>query len=236
MKRFWKEVTVAPVDGGPLEDGWRVLLDGRGVKTPGGRVQVVPSRALAEALAAEWAAQGEDIDPAGFVLRDMTDYALDVVAGDPAPVVKAVLAYGETDTLCYRGEPDEPLTRRQELEWEPLLATTEARHGVEFVRVAGIMHRPQPATTLAVLGGVIGRLDAFRLAAAQNLASLAASLVVALAALEPDADLAHLWNAASLEEDWQAELWGRDAEAEARRERRRQAFMAAAEYARAALG
>lgn len=226
MKRFWKDVAI-----GQVEDGWRVLLDGRGVKTPGGRPQVVPTEALAEALAAEWAAQEGEIDPSGFVLRDMADYALDVVAADEAAVVAAVLKYGETDTLCYRGEPGEALTRRQESEWEPLLAAAERRLGVRFVRVAGIMHRPQPAETLAVLGGVLERMGPLRLAAVQNLASLAASLVVALAALEPGADLAHLWNAASLEEDWQAEMWGRDAEAEARRERRRLAFLAAAEFA-----
>lgn len=229
MKRFWKEVSTGAVEGG----GWRVLLDGRGVKTPGGRAQVVPGEALAQALAAEWAVQGEEIDPAGFVLRDMADYALDVVAADEAAVVAAVLKYGETDTLCYRGEPGEALTRRQESEWEPLLLAAEARHRVRFVRVAGIMHRPQPAETLSVLGDVLAGLGPLRLAAVQNLASLAASLVVALAALEPEADLAHLWNAASLEEDWQAEMWGRDAEAEARRERRRLAFLAAAEMARA---
>jgi len=226
MKRFWKDVSIGPVEG-----GWRVLLDGRGVKTPGGRAQVVPGAALAEALAAEWAAQGEEIDPAGFMFRDMADYALDVVAGDPGPVVAAVLKYGETDTLCYRGEPGEALTRRQESEWEPLLAAEEARLGVAFHRVSGIMHRPQPAETLVVLEGVLAGLGPLRLAAVHNLASLAASLVVALAALEPGADWAHLWNVASLEEDWQAELWGRDAEAEARRERRRVAFLAAAEFA-----
>jgi len=227
MKRFWKDVSIGAVEGG----GWQVLLDGRGVKTPGGRVQAVPGEALAAALAAEWAAQGEEIDPAGFVLRDMADYALDVVAADEAAVVAAVLKYGETDTLCYRGEPGEALTRRQEEEWEPLLTAAEARHGVAFVRVSGIMHRPQPADTLAVLGGVLAGLGPLRLAAVHNLASLAASLVVALAALAPGADLAHLWNAASLEEDWQAEMWGRDAEAEARRERRARAFIAAAQFA-----
>lgn len=230
MKRFWKDVSV-----GQAEDGWRVLLDGRGVKTPRGRAQVVPTAALAEVLAAEWAAQGEEIEPSRFVLRDMADYALDVVAADEAAVVAAVLRYGETDTLCYRGEPDEALTRRQESEWEPLLAAAEERFGVRFVRVAGIMHRPQPAATLTVLGQVLEGLGPLRLAAVQNLASLAASLVVALAALEPGAepeeDWAHLWNAASLEEDWQAEMWGREAEAEARRERRRLAFLAAAEFA-----
>jgi chaperone required for assembly of F1-ATPase len=229
MKRFWKDVSIGPVEG-----GWRVLLDGRGVKTPGGRAQVVPSEALAQALAEEWAAQGDEIDPAGFMFRDMADYALDVVAGEPAPVLAAVLKYGETDTLCYRGEPGEALTRRQESEWEPLLAAAEMRFGVGFVRVAGVMHRPQPAETLAVLEGVVAGLGPLRLAAVQNLASLAASLVVALAALEPGADLGHLWNAASLEEDWQAEMWGRDAEAEARRERRGQAFLAAAGFAAAA--
>ncbi|MDE2403746.1 MAG: molecular chaperone [Sphingomonadales bacterium] len=231
MKRFWKQAGVA---GGA--EGWQVTLDGRAVKTQGGRPQVVPTAALAAALAAEWDGQPEEIDPARFVLRDLADYALDVIAADPAPVANTLLGYAETDTLCYRGDPGEALTRRQEADWEPLLAAAEARHGVRFVRVAGIIHRPQPPETRARLGEVLAALDPFTLAALQTLTSLAASLVIGLAALEPEADLPHLWNAANLEEDWQAELWGKDAEAEARRERRRATFLAAAGFARLARG
>ncbi|HMO69379.1 MAG TPA: ATP12 family protein [Novosphingobium sp.] len=229
MKRFWREVSVSAVEG-----GWQVMLDGRGVKTPARRAQVVPSRALAERLAGEWAAQGEEIDPAGFVLRDMTDYAIDMVAPDPAIAHSAILPYGETDTLCYRAEPGEALARRQEAAWEPLLKAAEARLDVRFERVSGIIHQAQPAATRARLKAAVTALDPFALAALQTLTSLAASLVIGLAALEPDADGVALWDAANLEEDFQAELWGRDAEAEARRARRLPHFTRAMDFVRAA--
>lgn len=231
MKRFWREVSVSAAD-----DGWQVMLDGRGVKTQGKRAQVVPSRALAERLAGEWAAQGEEIDPAGFVLRDLTDYALDMVATDRTIAHAAILPYGETDTLCYRAEPGEALARRQEALWEPLLKAAEARYDVRFERVSGIIHRPQPAETQARLAAVVKALDPFALAALQTLTSLAASLVIGLAALEADADADALWTAANLEEDFQAELWGHDAEAEARRTKRLADFTRAMAFAQAARG
>jgi len=225
MKRFYKEVSVGERDG-----RWHVLLDGRAVKTVGGRAQALPTEALAEQLAAEWAAQGEEIDPALFLYRDMADYALDVVAPDPAQAVRELLPYGETDTLCYRAEPGDALRREQDLVWEPLLAAAEARHGLAFARIGGIMHQAQPAETLARLEELLGGLDAFALAALRNLAGLAASLVIGLSALD-GVPAEELWTAANLEEDWQAERWGHDAEAEARREARRKVFVAAARFA-----
>jgi chaperone required for assembly of F1-ATPase len=226
MKRFYREATCGETAG-----GWQVLLDGRGVKTVGGLPQLVPTQALAKALVAEWAEQGEQIDSKSLVLRDMADYALDVVAPDPAATIAALLPYGETDTLCYRAEPEEPLHARQVEVWEPLLRAAEARWDVHFERVSGVLHRPQPAPTLARMHAALAALDPFALAALRNTASLAASLVIGLAALEPDADIAALWNAAELEEHWQAGLWGEDAEAAHRRERRLDAFTAASRFA-----
>ncbi len=226
MKRFWRDVSVE-ADG----DGWRVALDGRPIRTQQGAAQVVPTRALAEALAAEWRAQGETIDPAGFVLRDLADYAIDVVQPNRAEAIARILAYAESDTLCYRAEPDEPLGIRQRAEWEPLLRAAEARHGVRFERVAGIIFRKQPVPTLAALRAVLETHDAFAVAALNTLASLAASLVVALAALDPDADAETLWAAANLEEDWQAELWGLDDQAQALRARRLAEFTRAMAFA-----
>jgi len=226
MKRFYKQVTVEAAEG-----GFGVRLDGRAIKTVGGRPQVVPTFALAEAMAGEWAAQGEEIDPALFLYRDMADYAIDVVAGAPAQVIAEILPYAETDTLCYRAEPDEAFAARQRLMWEPLLTAAEARLGVQFLRVTGIIHKAQPVETLAALRDELEALDVFQLAALRNTTSLAASLVIGLAALQPCADLDALWDGANLEEDWQAELWGKDAEAMERREKRSAAFAAAARFA-----
>lgn len=229
MKRFYKAVAVAPEGS-----GWRVTLDGRPVRSVGGRAQIAPTRTLAEALAAEWAAQGEEIDPAAFVLRDMADHALDVVGPDRAAAIATLLRYAETDTLCYRAEEGEALLERQREVWEPLLTAAEARWDVHFERIGGVIHRPQPAATLARLQAVLEAEDDFALAALTTLTTLAASLVIGLAALSGGADTDTLWNAANLEEDWQAELWGKDHEAEARRARRLGAFGAAMRFARLA--
>lgn len=231
MKRFYKAVTVA-VEG----SGFRVMLDGRGLRTVGGAPQIVPAAPLAEAMAAEWSGQDEEIDPARFVFRDLADYAIDVVTPGKAAVVDELIPYAETDTLCYRAEPDEALGIRQRAVWDPLLTAAEARWDIRFVRVAGIMHRPQPEETLARLREDLATRDGFTLAAVKNTASLAASLVLGLMAVEPGADVDALWDAANLEEDWQAELWGKDAEAQDRRARRHAAFAAAARFAALARG
>ncbi|MEY4472853.1 MAG: hypothetical protein RL671_1157, partial [Pseudomonadota bacterium] len=139
--------------------------------------------------------------------------------------------YAETDTLCYRADPGEALHRRQLERWEPLLAAAETRDGVRFTRISGIIHQSQPPETLERLGDRLERLDPFTLAALNTLTSLACSLVIGLAALEPGGDAGALWIAAELEEEWQAEQWGRDAEAEERRARRAKAFADAAQFA-----
>lgn len=229
MKRFWREVTLAEVAG-----GWQVLLDGRAVRTQGGTAQIVPGHPLAEALAAEWIAQGDVIDPQSFPMRDLVDLALDHVAPDPEAQAAKLMRYAETDTLLYRADPDEPLHRRQLEQWEPLVRTVEVRHAVTFERVSGIIHRPQPAATLAILHGVLRQQDAWRLAAVATLAPLAASLIVALNALDEGASAERLFAAANLEEDWQAEQWGSDAEAAQVRAAREAAFAAAMRLARLA--
>ena len=226
MKRFWREVTLEPEGG-----GWQAALDARRVKTAQGGAQVVPSLALGEALAEEWRGQGEEIDTARFAFRDMADYAIDIVAVDPADAIRRILAYAEGDTLCYRAEPDEPLAARQRSVWEQLLQAAEAAHGVKFERTVGILHRPQPAATLAAFRAHLETLDPFALAALQTLASIAASLVIGLAALDPQADGEALFAASNLEEDWQAEQWGWDHEAEATRAHKLATFAAAERFA-----
>jgi chaperone required for assembly of F1-ATPase len=228
MKRFYRQA--AAVEG---PDGWHVALDSRRIKTQGGHVLVLPNQALAELLASEWNAQGEEIDPRTFHVRDLADYAMDVIAENPAAAIAALLRYAETDTLCYCANPDEPLWKRQQAVWEPLLQACETRDDIRLQRVSGVIHRPQDAAALAKLQSRLEEMDFLTLAALTTLASLSASLVIGLAALEPDADGEALWNAANLEEDWQSELWGQDWEAQERREKRKQDFLAAMAFARA---
>jgi len=229
MKRFYKEVAVEEAEG-----GFRVALDGRPIRTQGGTAQIVSTRALAEAMADEWRAQADAIDPQTFVLRDLADYAIDHVARDPAASVARLLPYAETDTLCYRADPDEPLYRRQQKLWEPLLQAAEARHRVRLERASGVVHRAQPAETLARLRKVLETLDPFELAALETLISLAASLTIGLLALEPGASPEALFAAANCEQDWQAEQWGWDMQAEDGRRLRLEAFRQATAFARLA--
>lgn len=225
MKRFWKQVSIVEAD-----NGWRVLLDGRAIKSVGGRAQILPTEPLAHAIAEEWAAQGEEVDPTLFILRDLADFAIDVIGPDRDAQIADILRYAETDTLCYRADPGEHLANRQDEVWEPLLQAAERRYDLHFERVAGILHRPQPEATLRRLKAVLEAHDDFVLAGVKSMASLAASLTLALSALETDADVTALWDAANLEEDWQAELWGKDAEALEHRTRRLRDFTTAARF------
>ena len=223
VKRFYKDVSVAEDAG-----GWKVELDGRAIKTQGGNPQVVTSKTLAHALAQEWAEQGEKIDARAFLFRDMADFAIDVVRPDRAATIDKLLGYAETDTLCYRADPEDALYQRQQEQWEPLVARLEETHGVRFQRISGVMHRPQPPETLAALRAHLETLDDFVLSGMVSMASLAASLGIALLANdEAINDPMMLWRDANLEEEWQADQWGREEEAEERRQQRGEDFSAA---------
>nr|WP_298925853.1 ATP12 family protein [uncultured Erythrobacter sp.] len=230
MKRFYDAVAMQQAEG-----GWQVTLDGRGLKTVKGSGQIVPSEALAKKLAAEWDIQGEKLDPTQFVLRDMADYAIDVVSADMPAQAQKIGAFGDTDTLLYRADPDEHLYAKQQEVWEPLTENFEAREGVRMVRVSGIIHKPQSEEALAKLHARLMALTSFELAALESITSLSASLIIALSTLdaETEADAVSLWRAASLEEEWQADLWGRDLEAEDRRAKRQSDFLKAWEFIRA---
>lgn len=221
-KRFWKDATVAQAPG-----GWTVHLDARPLKTPAKAPLVVPTPALAEMIAEEWAAQGEQIRPETMPATRAANTAIDRVRLHHAAVVAEIAAYGETDLLCYRAEGPAELAARQAAVWDPLLHWAETRFDLRFHRVAGVMPSPQPPETLARLKQIVAAQDAFALTALHDLVTLPGSLVIGLAAADGAFDPAGLWQAARLDEDWQAELWGRDDEAEATAALRQAAFFAA---------
>lgn len=231
MKRFYDRVDIEQ-----KEQGWQVTLDGRGLKTVKGANQIVPTEALAHALAAEWSEQGETLDTSKFVARDMADYTLDVIAKDREGAAAKLVAYGDTDTLLYRADPDEPLYARQQEVWEPIVTAFEEREGVEMVRVSGIVHRDQDKAALAKLQARLAALDPFALTGTEMMTSLAASLIIGLSAgeAEDEPQALDLWRAACLEEEWQADLWGRDHEADQVREKRQSDFLAAHRFMRLA--
>lgn len=222
MKRFYSLVSTQPVDGGHA-----LLLDNRPVRTPLRAPLVVPSQAMADAIAEEWSSQGDEIVIASMPLTGFTNAAIDQVAPQHARFVDDIAAYGETDTLCYRADPGDPLAERQERDWEPILRWAENRYDISMIRVAGIIHRPQSTHSLSRLRAQVMALDAFSLAAFSTLTSLGGSLVAALALAEKAFDSERIWQAICLEELWQEELWGADGEAVAARRHRRAAFDAA---------
>lgn len=227
-KRFWTETAVAEAPG-----GFTVTLDGRAIKTPAKAPLEVPTRALAELIAAEWAAQQGQIRPETMPATRAANAAIDKTRGQRAEVAALVAAYGETDLLCYRADHPAGLVARQTAAWDPLLDWAARRYGVAFVPVAGIMPRPQPAATLARLAAEVAALDPFRLTAFHDLVALPGSLVIGLAAAEAAFEPAALWQAARIDEDWQIEHWGEDAEAQAAAEARRLAFFQAERFFRA---
>ena len=142
----------------------------------------MPSRVLADALASEWQDQSEKIDPGLFLFRDHADFAIDIVRADRDAAIDKLIGYAETDTLCYRADPEDALYRHQQDRWEPLVEHLENRFGMRFQRVSGIVHRPQAEETLAALRHHLETLDDFALAGVTAMASLAASLCIALLA------------------------------------------------------
>jgi chaperone required for assembly of F1-ATPase len=222
VKRFYREATAAPADG-----GLAILLDGRPVKTPARQALVVPTEELAEAIAAEWNAQGEEIDPLSMPLTGLANAAIDRVAPDPAAFARAIAVYGESDLLCYRAEGPQPLVERQEERWGKLLAWARRRYEIEFETVCGIIHRRQPPETVDRLARAVASRDSFRLAALSPLVTISGSLVIALALAEGEVGLEEAWAAATLDEAWQAEQWGVDPLGAAALAERRRDFDAA---------
>lgn len=224
-KRFW---TTATAEATP--EGWEVRLDGRPLRTPAKAQLLLPTRALAEAVAAEWAAQGETIAPATMPLTRAANSAIDKVAPQRAEVVAMLAAYGETDLLCHRAEAPGALVRRQAEAWDPLLAWAADAFAAPLHPVAGVMPAHQPAESLARLRAAIDALDPFRLTAFHDLVALSGSLVLGLAALRRAHPAGTLWAASRIDEDWQSALWGHDAEAAEAAETKRQGFLQAAAF------
>jgi chaperone required for assembly of F1-ATPase len=221
MRRFWKDVTV--------ENG-QVALDGKPVRTPGRAPLALPTPALAEAVADEWRAVGEKIDPRAMPLTGLANAAIDRIAPDPAPFASGLAVYGESDLLYYRAAEPEPLVTRQAESWDPLLDWARSRYDVHFETTAGVMHKAQPEATIARLAEAVAALDGFRLAGLSPVVTVSGSLVGALALLEGAVDTETLWQAALVDELWQAEQWGEDALAVQTRDAHRADFDAGARF------
>ncbi len=225
-KRFWKEVSVDTVAAG----GFRILLDGRAVKTPGKQELVLPRADVAEAVAGEWRAQGSLVDPATMPLTRLANSVIDGVAARFDEVADDAAKYAATDLVCYRADGPERLVERQTEAWDPLLDWIEGFCGARLLVAEGIVHVLQDGEALAALRGVLSSWDPWRLGGFHTATTLTGSFVVALALAEGRLDRDTAWATAHLDENWNAELWGRDAEAERRLAFRRREFEAAAAF------
>lgn len=215
-KRFYKRA-----EAGPVETGHAVLLDGRSVKTPSKQVLAVPYAALARAMAEEWAAQTDYIDPRSMWLTKLANTALDLVQPRRAAVIAEIAGFAGSDLLCYRADAPATLVRRQAEAWDPLIEWAEAAHGIRLKVTTGIVHVAQDEAARAAYGRALEGLDHFRLAALHNAVTLTGSAVLGLALIERRLDAASAFAAAHLDEAWQMEISGHDAEEEARLARRR---------------
>jgi chaperone required for assembly of F1-ATPase len=222
VRRFYKDVTAVPAGG-----GWEIRLDDRPVKTPARAALVLPTGRLAEAVAEEWRGQGDTIQPRSMPLTGLANAAIDRIAPDPPAFASGLAVYGESDLTCYRADAPEPLVRRQAEAWDPVIAWARRRFDVDFEVITGVMHRAQPPRTVEQLGRALAARDAFRLAALAPLVTISGSLLIALALDEGEIDPETAWAAATVDEAWQAQQWGEDAEATARMQARRAEFEAA---------
>ena len=206
MKRFYKAVTSVAVDG-----GFAIQLDERPVKTPARNPLHLPTLALAEAIAAEWTAQEDEIDPATMPLTALAQGTLDQVAGERERIVGRITAFADSDMLYYRAaDNQQALAEYQKERWDPLLDWARQRYDVSFTVTQGIKHQSQPPETVKRLSDVVKTQDDFALAAMLSMVGLTGSLIAVLALVEGAYDAETLWPLVNLEELWQEQRWGRD--------------------------
>jgi chaperone required for assembly of F1-ATPase len=222
VRRFYQQAAV----GRDLD----IRLDGKPVKTPGRHPLLLPNARLAEAIADEWQAQEEKIDPRAMPLTGLANVAVDRIAPDPAAFAAGLARYGESDLLYYRIDEPAALAARQRELWDPILGWAQQRYDVVFELATGVVHMPQPPETVARLGEAVAARGPFALAGLSPLVTISGSLLVALALAEGEVSLGQAWAAAILDESWQAEHWGEDGEAAAVQANCRRDFEAASRF------
>ena len=225
MKRFWEKAEAVRQD-----DGWTVQLDGKPVRTPGRIPLDLPTRALAEAVAGEWNAVGETLDPRALPLTGLANAAIDRIAPAREAFVANLANYALGDLACYRAEGPPQLVALQAEHWDALLSWARRRFDVDFCTTSGIMHVDQPPATVERLAHALAILAPYALAGLSPLVTIGGSLVAALAVHEKALPAEEAWQAVSIDDRWQLEQWGSDSEAEAALANRRRDFLAAARF------
>jgi len=208
MKRFYKDVSVAPVEG-----GFGVLLDGKPVKTPARHALTLPTQTLAAAIAAEWRGQGTEIIVTTMPLLRLANTVIDGIAANREQVIGAILRFGENDLLCYRAHQPPELLARQRAGWDPWLDWARQKHRADMTVAEGLTHVDQTPEALAALRRPLEELDAFTLGGLHVIASITGSTVLALAVAAGEVSGAQAFELSRIDEIYQAEKWGQDAEA-----------------------
>jgi chaperone required for assembly of F1-ATPase len=219
VKRFYESVGVVA-----CATGFGIALDGKPILTPRKAPLALPTQALADAVAAEWEAQIDEIQPHTMALVKLANTALDRVASRRNEVIQTLAGYGDSDVVCYHADEPAELVGRQEAHWHPLRDWICRRHGVGLTATSGIVHAAQQASALAKLGQLVAAYDDFALTALSELTTISGSIVIALALGEGEIDAEAAWTAAFVDELHQAELWGEDEAAAERRRRLRADF------------
>lgn len=227
MRRFYAEAAVAGQG-----DAWRVTLDDKPAHSPGGRTLVVPTRRLAAAVAAEWSAQPDPIDPASMRLTRLANTAMDRVAPRPAEALDELARYGAADLLCFRADRPPDLAARQTAGWQPLVNWAARRFGARLTVTTGLRPPAQPPAALAALRHAAAEFDAFSLTGLHAATAACGSLVIGLALAYGRIEAGDAWALSQLDELYQAERWGADAEAEERRRALRADIAAAGRFIR----
>ena len=225
QKRFWKAAAVVTRGA-----GFGVELDGRPVNTPNKTPLVVPTRAMAEAIAKEWDAQVEKIDPLTMPVTRGANSAIDKVAPQQAEVVADLANYGDSDLLCYRAAGPQELIARQAEKWDPALDWAAETFGARLNVGEGVMHVAQNPALLANLHAEVAAFDNFALAGVHDLIAISGSLILALSVTRGAVDAEDAWLLSRLDEHWQIELWGEDDEALAHEALKKEAFLNAARF------
>ncbi len=222
-QRFW---TLASVRG--EASGHAVDLDTRALRTPAGAPLIVPTVALAQAIADEWNALEGGIAPERLPLTRLANSAIDRVAPVREAVIDAIAAYGGSDLICYRAEAPAHLQARQVEAWDPWLDWSAREMGAPLIAAIGLMPYSQPEASVAALRAQVAGMDAFELAALHELVALSGSLILGLAVVRGALAVESAWDLSRLDEIWQMEQWGRDDEAETVAKRKHAEFASAA--------
>jgi chaperone required for assembly of F1-ATPase len=224
-KRFWKETKAAETEG-----GFTVLLDGRSVKTPAKTPLVVPTMAMAQAIAAEWEAQEGEVQPLTMPVMRGANAALDKVSTQFDEVAAMLAEYGATDLLCYRAESPKELIQRQAEAWDPILDWAAEALGARLTSAQGVMFVSQDPAALETLHKLVSEMTPFELAAFHDLVGISGSLVLGFAAIHDHLPIEQIWDLSRLDENWQAEQWGVDDEAAEQAEAKREEFIRAMRF------